>query len=538
MSRGHTTGSEEMSPDAAPPSDGSPSDIERDAVERSTTGARLMAELRQAQARADRAERELERTRRTAAYVVGDLCVRAAKDPRRLLTLPRDLWRTWRLRRARRNTARPTGAPARTRAIIDLDAARLLVPRMATVPAGRGMSIVGALGSATLRAWTPYAAVSPTLPHEGAAVVETLDPDVVVIDTSAAGVGEAWSHLGDPAAVDRLMAASALVDAAHALGRPVVLLRMTPPSHTAFLDDLARRCDLVLDGPGAARQPSGSTRWHPGVDPLAGAPLPDLAALLVTGHGEGSHAALMDVVTRAAPRHHRVDPTLPDDLAWSRALAAATGLLAQPLTSAVLGAHLPSVAALAAGRRVLAPGDQDLEQLLSVRPGARGAAHTGLDAQDLATWAAAGPEPLGPDEHRAAFAAILLHAAAPVQLTELARLLGIPTRPRSCWDIALIADDDVDPDRVIRQSWRPRELVLHSPISDRARAALAEADITVVAASPGERIEPALLGLASPHVAQQVDLRDPHDLVDLLAARLLAQPTPAHPTDARLVSAT
>jgi hypothetical protein len=488
-----------------------------------------MSELRQAQARADRAERELDRTKRSAAYVVGDLFVRAAKDPRRLLMLPRDLWRTWRLRRSRRAAPKPAGH-ARTREVVDLDAARLLVPRIATVAPGRGLSIAGAIASATARGWEPYAAVSPALPHEAAALVEAIDPDVVVIDTSAALPGQAWSHLGDPAAVDRLLAAGALVDAAHALGRPAVLLRMTSPAHTAYLDALARRCDLVVDGPGAARR----SPWHPGVDPLAEAPRPDAAALLITS----TPSAPTDEIARDAARSLRIDPALPPDVGWSRALAASTGLLAEPVTAGLLGAGLDSVSALAAGRRVLAPGDTDLARMLSPWEAARTAVATSSRPEELAEIARRGPVPLTADEHRAAFAAILLAAAAPVQLTVLAETLGIASRPRACWDVALLADTDVDPDRVIAQSWRPRELIVSGPLSDRARDALASADIQVVVAEQGASLEPALLGIASPYLARQIDLLDPHDLLDLLAAHLLGQSARSHPTDALLVSAT
>ena len=509
---------EEMAPDG--PSEGD--------VERMTGGARLMSELRQAQARADRAERELERTRRSASYVVGDLFVSAAKDPRRLLTLPRDLWRTWRLRRARRHTPRPT-APARTREVLDLDATRLLVPRIAAVPPGRGLSIAGAIATATARGWAPYAAVSPALPHEAAALVEAIDPDLVIIDTSAALPGQSWSHLGDPAAVDRLLAAGALVDAAHALGRPAVLLRMTPPGHTAFLDGLARRCDLVVDGPGASRR----SPWHPGVDPLAPAPLPDEAALLVTAAPNDAVAT----ISQAAARTLRIPPALPADAAWARALDASTGLLADAVASGILGAGLDSVSALAAGRRVLGPGDNDLARMLSPWPAAHSAIVTSGDLATLVDAARRGPAPLTPDEHRAVFAAILLAASAPVQLTVLADRLGIASRPRVCWDVALVADADVDPDRVLAQAWRPREVVVSTLLPGRARDALADAGITVVTVAPDHALEPALLSLASPFLAFQVDLGNPHDLLDLLAGHLLGQPARSHPTDARLVSA-
>lgn len=509
--------SEDVSPDGATQGD----------VERTTSGARMMAELRQAQARADRAERELDRTKRSAAYVVGDLLVQAAKDPRRLLTLPRDLWRTWRLRRARRAAPKPTGQ-VRTREVLDLDAARLLIPRISTVAPGRSLSIAGAIATATARGWSPYAAVSPSLPHEAAALVEAIDPDVVVIDTSAGLPGQAWAHLGNPAAVDRLLAAGALVDAAHALGRPAVLLRMTSPAHTAYLDALARRCDLVLDGPGAARR----APWHPGVDPLARSPLPDAPSLLVSA----GPSPAAELIAGAAPRSHRIDATLPDDMAWSRALAASTGLLAEPVASGLLGAGLASVSALTAGRRVLGAGDADLARILAPWEDARAALATTTDPQSLADLAGSGPSPLTPDEHRAVLAAILLGASAPVQLTVLAERLGIASRPRACWDVALVADADVDPDRVISQVWRPRELIVSEGLPDRARSALGEAGIDVIVAGPRTVHEWALMGITSPYVAQQMDLHNPRDILDLLAAHLLGQPARSHPTDARLVS--
>lgn len=511
--------SEDMAPDGPPPGD----------VERSTSGARLMSELRQAQARADRAERELDRTKRSAAYVVGDLLVRAAKDPRRLITLPRDMWRTWRLRRSRRSAPASTGH-ARTRDVLDLDAARLLVPRIATVAPGRGLSIAGAIGSATARGWAPYAAVSAALPHEAAALVEAIDPDIVVVDTSAALPGQSWSHLGDPAAVDRLLAAGALVDAAHALGRPAVLLRMTSPAHTAYLDALARRCDLVVDGPGAARR----SAWHPGIDPLADPGPSDEVALLVAAGPRPD----IDRIADSAPRHLRIDPSLPDDIAWARALGASTALLAEAVPSGILGAGLDSVAALAAGRRVLGPGDHDLARILSPWPAARTALTASTSSEQLEEIARTGPAPLTPEERRAALAGILLAASAPVQLTVLAERLGIASRPRACWDVALLADDDVDVDRVLAQSWRPRELIVSVPLADRARSALRDAGIATVLVDPTATVEPTLLGLASPYLARQVDLGNPHDVVDLLAGHLLGQPTPTHPRDARLVSAT
>ncbi|MFM9048584.1 MAG: hypothetical protein ACKOMX_00870, partial [Actinomycetota bacterium] len=121
--------------------------------------ARLRGQLRQAEARAERAERALERMERSAKYTVGSLLVEAARSPRRLVLLPRDLWRVWRLRRRARGT--PGGAGStRTRRddALDTDAARLLVPRASARP-DSAFAIVGALSEATAAAWSPYAAV-------------------------------------------------------------------------------------------------------------------------------------------------------------------------------------------------------------------------------------------------------------------------------------------------------------------------------------------------------------------------------------------
>lgn len=503
---------------------------------RSASGARLMAELRQANARAERAERELQRTKQGAPYVVGSLLVRAAKDPRRLLLLPRDLWRVWALRKGRRAAVATRPSTARQRDILDLDATRLLLPRLASVPAGRRLSIAGAMSRATAREWASCAAVSPALPHDAAALVEAVDPDIVIIDTSAALPGEAWSHLGNPAAVDRMVAASELVDAAQALGRPVVMLRMTSPSHTAFLNDLAERCDLVVDGPGARR----ISAWHPGIDVIAWASAPASGSGLLVAPEDGAASAasrrLQGLLRDASSHAVALDPSASDETAWTRALGQTSAGIASPaiVPSRLLGAGRLTVGLLASGRRVLSGGDHDLEALLARRPAAMSAAVITPDTAALLDLARRAPEPLTSDEHRAALAAILIAASAPVQLTRLAERLAIATRPRACWDVALVSDGDVDPDRVLRQSWRPREVLISEDLTDRGRDALVAEGIDVIKVGADELGDPARLGLASPYLARQVDLTAPHDIVDLLAQTLLGQPPRPHLTDARM----
>lgn len=506
--------------------------------------ARLQQELRKSEARAERAERALDRTQRSASYVVGNLLVKAAKNPRKLLTLPRDLWRIWRLRGSRRTTS-TSGAPARTRRdeILDLDAPRLLIPRTSVAPAAqRSLAIAGALSHRTARAWWPYAAVSSALPHEGPALIEAVDADIVVIDTSAALPGESWSHLGDPSAVDRMRAAAALVDAAHAQGRPVVLLRTTPPSHTVFLSELAARCDLVVDGPGSLRE----NPWHPGIDPAAWqSPRPRTPGVLIDWASEAGtpverqlRNAILAAVEGTAI--HTPDPRLHRRLALNKSLAASTFGITDPVwvERERVGAGELALGLLASGRRVVGGRDADLALLLAGQPQARGAAVLVDSADELPAAVAAAQQPMSDAQRRAVLRAIVLEASAPVQLQTLVDLLAVESRPRAVWDVAMVTSRDDDLDKVLLQSWLPRELVVASTPPERLRASLDEAGVMVTALPDDVRRNRTLLDMAvtTPFIATQVDLDDPVALLDLLVEHIAGLPPLPRSNDSALWS--
>lgn len=498
--------------------------------------ARLRGELSRTEARAERAERALERMERSAKYTVGALLVDAAKDPRKLLLLPRDMWRVWRLRRGRRTSPAVVVAPrGRRDVILDSDAARLLLPRMSSRPEV-AFSIVGALSRPMAREWAAAAAVTPTLPHDAADLALAVDPDVVVIESAAALPGEPWAYLGDPSAADRQIAAMRLIDAAHEMGRPVVLLRTTPPWHTAFLDPLARMCDLVLDGPGSRR----GDPWNPGIDLSAWARLaPSAGDAVAARRTDALQAPRLSPTDRAvAARIDRAfldsgtvllspDPRVPDAMAAAREASFA---LADPLSvpDGIVGASTWTVAMLAAGRRVLGGPDADLRRLL------RGAesAHVIVDDSSTSDIVADARAPMTDDLRRRVLRSLLLGASAPGQLQVLADRLGLLASPRSCWDVSLVADD-VDVDAVLLQSWRPREVVVSSAPSDRVRTSLAEYGVAVTvmgSALPRTREESAL-ACRSPFVVRQADLGDPHAIADLLVERIAGLPSIARPSD-------
>ena len=493
-----------------------------------TENARLRGEARRALAESQRYQRELERFKKSTSYVLGSMLVAAAKSPRRLLLLPRDVWRLWRLRRARRSVRAPVAPPARAARteLLDYEAARLLLPRV-SVRADRPFAIAGALSRATSNAWSPYAAVTRVTPHNAADLLRDIDPDVVILESASAGPGEDWSHLGSPAAVDREAAALELIEAARERGRPVVLLRNTSPAHTVFLADLARRCDLVLDGPGSRRS---DHVWHVGTDLAAWrlASEGGTAAVALTpgasAHGlapSGSGPAQRDLAA-ALERELRargVDIVSPVPGHASResardAIAAARIGIAQPVSAghSVVGADPRSLAILAAGLPLLTGPDEDLLRILG---DAAALAHVTAAPTRVADAVAAALAGAGPHDVAALSRRLTLVDSVPVRLGWLARELQIPVRPESVWDVtALFRTLEVD--LVLAQSWLPREIIVDDP-TDAERDALTAAGISVIRLSGTLTDEEAAQASSSPFVATDVDVTDPDALLGLLA---------------------
>lgn len=511
----------------------------------SSDSARLRAQARQAEARAERAERALERMERSAKYTVGSLLVEAARSPRRLLLLPRDLWRVWRLRRRGRGTSTPaSGQRSRRDELLDVDAARLLVPRASARP-DAAFAIVGALSASTAAAWSPYVALTAALPHEAAETIHAVGADVVIIESAAALPGEDWAFLGDPAAADRQVAAQRLIDAARGEGIPVVLVRNTSPAHTAFLGALAARCDLVVDGPGSRRD----NPWQPGIDPAAWASVAvgrdDRAVVvgpdpLADPRAPLSDRALAGALARAL-RSAGIDTVSPDPrmpvvAARRSAVSTAAFGIASPLRVAegTVGAAPSSLGILASGRRLVGGRDGDLARLL---PRAAWAQIVVDDNDDIVAALASARVALTDEERRSLLREIVVQASAPVALQDLARRLGLRGRPIACWDVAL-ATSDPDVDAVLLQSWRPREVLVTHRISDRARDSLDDHGIAVITAEGARTRDELALAAGAPLVAAQVDLSDPHALADLLAERIGALPPRARHSDAALWSVT
>lgn len=362
--------------------------------------ARLRSEIRQAVARAKRAEADATRVRASTKFLVGDLLVQAARRPRRLLLLPRDLIRLYRLRGHRRTqaaTAIEEGGAGRARRsdYSDEIAARLLLPRVGAQPR-MPLAIAGALDPLTSAQWRGIAAVTDVLPHDAAMLIRDVDPDVVVIDTASSGPFGTWAHLGDPAATDRALAARDLITAAKGLGRPVMLLRSRHDS--AGFDTIGASCDIVVDLPGSTT----GKPWQSGIDlgvVARIAPELLLAGAAPTASGDPRPGILIadgldpfsDRVTLPTDPHrdhHRdhplaaawaeqaanrqlpllaIDPTAPPVPAVEAAVRdCAVVALTHDHPAGIVGGSLLALLSLAAGRRLVAPDDEDLRSILGV----------------------------------------------------------------------------------------------------------------------------------------------------------------------------
>lgn len=460
--------------------------------------ARLRSEVRQALARAERAEADAKRVRASTKFAVGDLLVKAARQPRRLLLLPRDLLRLYRLRRHRRSEPEQADAPASpTRArrsdINDELAARLLLPRLSERTQAP-LSIAGALDPLTAAAWVSWAAVTPVLPHEAATLIAEVDPDIAVIDTAAGLPFGSWSHLGNPAAADRTIAAHALISSAKANGRPVVLLR--GQGDNPGFDAIAARCDHVVALSGRPTRRSAHHSWNPGVDLgllhrirpelLGAAPAVDAAPMseaprvhvnAIPGHPDPSITSQWQDLLRQRGIHQvEFALTAPVVTAFEQVLRESdiVALHARAGDDAI-GTPLLALSALLAGRRLVAPDDLELRRILgpasdhdpqslgwfSYPAGDGDAARTALESALTAA---------PPDAHRRwrVWRALSERASAILAWEELVDQLKLSCRPSSVRDAALVIDSKESPtehhhvaviDALARQTHPPSEII-------------------------------------------------------------------------------
>ena len=208
----------------------------------------LLERLREADSRADQAERQLARLQGSFTMTVGQLVIDAGQSPRRLMMLPFTLLRMRRNRRALRamKASEPTKelkVPLRDSGL-GANPSRLLLPRRAvTVDERPSYVIIGPPGLA--KALQPHAHVSAALPHDAPGLVRALDPDAVIVHAHAGHDDGPWAPLGEPGEAVRESVLVAVRDMCRKLGRPIVLIH--DPTSAPGLTPFADTCDLVVD---------------------------------------------------------------------------------------------------------------------------------------------------------------------------------------------------------------------------------------------------------------------------------------------------
>jgi len=450
--------------------------------------ARMRMDLRAAHDRADRAERQLALVEASTSMRVGRRLVEAAKNPSSSATLPRDVWRMWRLRTQRRKATVLMPAVHKSTSATHRDStnlatgSQLLHPRFGMVAPLGQLSIVAVTSDSTAATLSAYAAVTRVRPHDAAQIMAMVDADLVLIDTDVGQAPSAWAHLGNPSATDRERALLELIDVAHSQGRPVVLVRSGDPSRTASLHALAERCDLVLTSSHGVDAPA----WNAGID-LASAWLPsgDRHGVVYVGHLD----ARLSVSTReslvAALRltndvkiHDWAGHASMYTSPWPADLGACVGApttlstIAEALEGRAVGiapvGHIarglldPTTAAFLAGAlRVVSPNDPNLDRFDHVVTSAEANAPTAEAVR--AAVAAGAPDAM---THRAVLREIFLSHATPVMLQRLVSLLGLHSRPLNSRNLALVTHvtSEVSASTLtaalLRQRVRPAEIIL------------------------------------------------------------------------------
>lgn len=480
--------------------------------------ARLRSEIRQAVTRAQRAEADANRVRSSTKFQVGDLLVKAARSPQRLLTLPRDVLRLYRLRKHRRT--QPPAADldtslgrARRSDYSDELAARLLLPRISEQPS-LPLSVAGVLDPFTAHQWRHVAALTSVMPHDAATLIRDVDPDVVVIDTSASRPSEAWSHLGDPAATDRALAARDLITAAKSLGRPVMLLRSR--NDGAGFDSIGALCDLVVDLPGS--QPH--TPWAPGLDLGCVARIdadlllssrsseprsPHESGVLVadrfgytdrdqsiwlgTCESDSSPAVVVGhYLSDHGVTAHRIDPARPSGAAVEQAVRdSAIVVLTGNHGDHHVGGSLLALLTLATGRALVSPDDSELRRILGLSPDSHARdlgwfvypAHDSTAIREALSEAFAAPRVASPSLWTV-WRALFDRASAPACWADAATRLGLGAAPLSLRETAFavlcrgLQDFEADSlVRLVTDSTSPvREIICDHTDRAALRAAL------------------------------------------------------------------
>jgi hypothetical protein len=197
--------------------------------------ARLRALLRERQGRIQELERRIIALETSTAVQAGRLVAGAARNPRRGVRLPRELYRLWKKRNV------PTVAPTvRESGRLHLDRVDRPEDRLLVSQPYDGLIIAGILGRDAAAEVGGQSKVISLYPHDAVIALQSADADLLVVDTGAGEPGGPWAYLGVPGMYDRDRTLVEVRELARERGMPLVLWGQAPPPNLAILDWDAR----------------------------------------------------------------------------------------------------------------------------------------------------------------------------------------------------------------------------------------------------------------------------------------------------------
>lgn len=474
--------------------------LARQVVHLQTENSRLRSEV-------NLRARRLQQIEQSTSLLVGRALVDTARRPGRgALTLPKRLRQLWLDRGDASTTPSPLLSPRKTSpppveeaADVLGDSRYLRYVTMRSVP-NRRISIGVIARRDTVFALSSAAEVTELLPHDGRAVIGSLQPDLIIVESAAGRPGHAWASLGRPEAVEINRRLIEIAEAAELRGIPLVIVRVASGEAPA-LEALVPGAALRLTGAG---WPDAPLSWTAGVNlrqfnPLG--PRPDhrsSPALLLDGRP--LHAAdqpwVVDALERAdtlglevytdaddvRPRQGggRVVPLGSLDRAavfrrHPAFLASPRGQLADN------GPALRTLEQLASGARVIAPSKPDsrLGRYVQV---------PGQDRLGAELSAAVEAGPVAVTESLPLLREIFTDLSAGATVHQLVERLGLSDRhpdPRSVAVLATVDGNDelhALVDDVLAQRSKPTELWVRATAQvglDRALGELRESGLLI-----------------------------------------------------------
>lgn len=204
---------------------------------------RVLDETARLRRRVGELEVELDKLRHSTGAQLGQVASKVLRQPRQNLPgLPKALARVAR--------SRGTWKPPQAQGGGGSDSAKLVDQQLFhsfrdVVPADDGPVVAGVFSRSSAAALRGDFGSVPLWPNDALAIFDLVDPDLLLIQSSATDPGEAWSTLGQPAGLrlDELLRQT--IQAARSAGVPIVFFVDRPFERAPGLRSIAHLCDFV-----------------------------------------------------------------------------------------------------------------------------------------------------------------------------------------------------------------------------------------------------------------------------------------------------